>query len=422
MVMGVLATMLFNLVDTFYVARLGEEPLAAMGYTFPVASLVHSLSLGLMVGASTVLARLIGAGDFQQVRRITTDALLLSALIVLALGVIGLLTLPRVFTGLGADPHLLPLIADYMVPYYLGVWLLVIPIVGNGAIRATGDTRMPSLIMMIAAIVNMILDPLLIYGLGPFPRWELRGAAVASICAWSITFVAALAILGLRERMLARPTLNPRRLWASWTTVLKMAVPVGLTNLVMPISAGVITRLLSSFGAFAVAGYAVGVRVEMIALIGPFAMTAALSPFVGQNAGAGKSDRVREALRIAVRWCWLWGGAVCVLFALTAGHVAGWFSEGEPVAQVTRLYLWILPLSYGAMTACFQVTTTLNALHRPLYATCIALIRMFALSIPLAWLGAQAWGIPGLFAGLAAGNLLAGPLSYLWLRRSFHTK
>ena len=417
MVMGVMATMLFNLMDTFYVARLGGDPLAAMGYTFPIAALVHSLSLGLMVGASTVLARLIGAGQLEQVRRITTDALLLSALLIVALGAAGLLTLRPLFTALGADARLLPLIADYMVPYYLGAWLLVVPIVGNGAIRATGDTRMPSLIMMIAAIVNMVLDPFLIYGLGPFPRWELRGAAVASICAWSITFVAALTILGRRERMLARPDLRLRSLWTSWTAVLRMAVPVGFTNLVLPLSAGVITRMLSAFGAFAVAGYAVGVRVEMISLIGPMAMTAALSPFVGQNAGASRPERVQEALRTAVRWCWIWGGVACVVLFLLADRIAGLFSAESDVVRAAGLYLSVLPFCYGAMTSCFQVTTTLNALHRPFTSTLIALVRMFVLAIPLAWFGAQYAGVFGLFAGLAAGNLLAGVLAYVWVWR-----
>ena len=180
MVAGVLAMMLYNIVDTYFVGRLGGDPLAAMGFTFSITQIIMGFALALMIGTSTVLARLIGAGDVGQVRRITTDALLLSGCSMLALGGMGIFFLDRVFSAMGAEPHLLPTIRQYMVPYFAGVALLAIPMVGNGAIRATGDTKYPSLIMISSAIVNIALDPLLIFGLGPFPRLELRGAAYAN--------------------------------------------------------------------------------------------------------------------------------------------------------------------------------------------------------------------------------------------------
>lgn len=416
MVLGVFAMMLFNLVDTLYVSRLGGDALAAMGFTFPVAAFIQSLSLGLMVGTSTVLARLIGGGNRQQVRRITTDALVLSALVIVAVGWAGLATMDPLFKALGAAPHLVDRIREYMVPYYLGIGVLVVPMVGNGAIRATGDTRMPSLIMMIAAGVNLVLDPFLIYGWGPFPRWELRGAAVASILSWCITFVAALLILGRRERMLAPPVWKLSLLLDSWKTVLRIAVPVGLTNMVLPVSGAILTRVLAGFGTAAVAGYAAGLRVEMVSLIGPMALTAGLSPFVGQNAGAGAFDRVREALRTAVRWCWAWCTVVCALALLLAQPLARAFSADPEIIAVTVRYLWMVPWSYGAMTSCFQVTTTLNALNRPLVSACISLLRMFALVVPLAWAGSRWLGVTGVLAGITAGNLIAGLCADAWLR------
>ena len=147
MAFGIAAIVLFNIVDTFYVGRLGAKPLAAMGFTFPVTFIVMSIAMGLSVGASSTISRAIGEGYQEKVQRLTTDGLGLAVLIVTFFALIGLTTLKTIFSLMGADEETLKLISDYMVPWFLGVGLLVIPMVGNGAIRATGDTKTPALIM-----------------------------------------------------------------------------------------------------------------------------------------------------------------------------------------------------------------------------------------------------------------------------------
>lgn len=416
MVAGILAMMLYNIVDTYFVGRLGGDPLAAMGFTFSITQIIMGFALALMIGTSTVLARLIGAGDGGQVRRITTDGLLLSGCTILVLGGVGILFLDRIFSAMGAQPHLLPTIRQYMVPYFAGVALLAIPMVGNGAIRATGDTKYPSLIMISSAIVNIVLDPLLIFGLGPFPRLELRGAAYATILSWIFTLCAALLILGKREKMLATPFVSVHRILQSWGKILYVAVPVALTNILIPVALAILTAMMATFGPQAVAGFGVGARVEALLLVGPFALTAALSPFVGQNFGAGNHARVREALRSAVLGCWVWCLVGWFILTVSAKFVAGLFSDVPEIQRVIVWYLWILPWSYGAVTTCFQVTTTLNALNKPILSTGITLVRMFGLTIPLAYLGSRLYDQPGLFAGMGISHLLAGLGSLAFVR------
>lgn len=417
MVLGIASIILFNVVDTFYVGQLGTRELAAMSFTFPVTFLVLSVSMGMGVGTTSMIGRAIGQGDRQQVRRLTTHALALANLLVILFALGGLMTMDPIFRVLGATPELMPLIREYMTPWYLGVGFLVIPMVGNSAIRATGDTRTPSYMMMCAGLVNAGLDPVFIFGLGPVPRMELRGAAVATVLSWTITFVAALWVLGRRERMLDLSMPRPRAVLGSWKQVLYIGLPAAGTSALVPLGAGIITRLLADHGAHAVAAFGVASRLEAVALIGINAMSSALAPFVAQNFGAADHGRVRLGMQLSLRASLIYGAAVAALLGVLAAPLAGLFSEQAAVVATTARYLWIVPASYGLLGMSVLASSAFNALNRPLNSVVLIVVWLFVFRIPLAvaggWLGRE----PGMFAGLAAGNALVGILAYAMVRR-----
>ena len=194
-IFGMFSMVTFNLVDTFFISRLGVKELAAMSFTFPVIMFIVSIALGLGVATSSVVSRAIGRGDHHQVQRLTTDSLIISFLIVVIFAVLGLFSMNWTFRSLGANGETLPLVKQYMRIWYLGVAFVVIPMVGNNAIRACGDTFIPSLIMVISTIINIILDPLLIFGLWGFPRLGLEGAAIATVIARAAAVIFSLLIL-----------------------------------------------------------------------------------------------------------------------------------------------------------------------------------------------------------------------------------
>jgi putative MATE family efflux protein len=388
-----------------------------MGFTFPISYIVMSIAMGLSVGTSSTIARAIGEGHQLRVQRLATDGLGLAFLIVTCFSLIGLTNLNTIFSMIGAKGEILELISDYMIPWCLGVGLLVIPMVGNGAIRATGDTKTPATIMVIAGIVNIVLDPFLIFGIGPFPRLELQGAALATVVSWGVTFTASLWILGKREGMIRLPIFDPKHSFDSWRQILHIGIPAAGTNMMEPLSMAVITRMISGYGKEAVAAFGVGGRLEALSLIGIWALSMAMTPFVGQNFGAGNSDRIRGALRFGVKFSLVWGGVVFTVLYLMSGIIAPIFNDDKAVITSVILFLQIIPISYAMYGISTLVNSTFNALGKPLQASLVIILHLFVFVLPLAYLGSKIYGLKGIFVGIAVGNAVVGIIAYLMVQK-----
>ena len=418
MLVGMLAMISYGIADTFFVAQLGTLPLAAMTFTFPVNFVAAGIALGLGTGTASVLARLMGTGDRSQVQRITTHALLLGGLSGLLLLVLGLTTIEPVFRALGADDRTMPLIYDYMSIYYLGGIFMVLPMIGNSAIRSTGDAKIPGLIMTISALFNIALDPLLIFGLWGFPRLELEGAAIATVLANMGTSVAAFLVLYFRERLILFRFVTIKGLWDSWAKVLHVGVPAVATNLVTPITAALITALIARYGAESVAGFGVATRIETLGLIVIYSLSAASAPFVGQNFGAGEFARVKRAINLASGFCVGFGLLIALLMGFFGESLATLFDDNVVVVRTAAIYFSIVPITYTALGV-FQVTgTCFNALGKPIPATALTFIKMFVIYLPLAFLLVEPYAITGVFIASGISNVVVGVIGYLWLQRT----
>ena len=420
MIWGILAMMALNITDTWFVAQLGSRELAAMSFTFPVVMVLISLGIGLMAGTSSVIARSIGAGEHRRVRRLTSDALTLSALLSLVLTLAGLLSLDPLFRLLGAPDDLLPLIRDYMQVWYGGLICFLVPMAGLGAIRATGDSKLQSRIMITAALANLVLDPLLIFGLAGFPRLEIQGAAIATVLARFLTLFVGFWALHFKFRMLSFTLPTPSILWSSWRSVLHVGLPAAGTNVIIPVSTGVIVAMIAQFGPSAVAGFGVATRIESVSLVVFYAMSAIIGPFVGQNLGAGRCERILEALQRGTLFCLVFGLGVALVLALSAGPLSRLFSTDSDVFSVSTMYLLLVPVSYGAAGIVMFVNAAFNGIGRPFPAVTISVIRTFVFYVPIAYLGGQYLGVSGIFLAACLSNLLSGLWGYVWLRRVCH--
>ena len=418
MMFGLISIMLFSLVDTFYISLIGVRELVAISFIFPVTFTLLSFSFGIGIGAAAVISRAIGEGDQHRVRRLTTDSLLLVSLIIICVAAISFFSLGTIFTLIGATEESIQLIKEYMVPWLAGVVFVVIPIVGNSAIRATGDTKTPSWIMMIAAGVNAVLDPLLIFGYGPFPELGIKGAAIATVISYISIMIAGLWVLGKRERMLTIAWPGFAEILLSWKALLYIGIPAMLTQLLFPISNAFLTRIAADLGEATVAAFGVGTRIESIAMIGFMALASVLIPFIGQNYGAGKNDRIIQANKFSIRFAMIWGATAWGVLALLSGSIAWAFADDSLIQDFIKQFFWIVPFGFAFHGISQLISASCNALHRPFHSTAINIMRLFLILIPLVYLGSHLWNTAGFFFGIAAGNFITGVIAWLWYRGS----
>ncbi|HBC56348.1 MAG TPA: MATE family efflux transporter [Gammaproteobacteria bacterium] len=416
MVWGLFSVIAFNLADTYFIGQLGANELAAISFTTPIVLVITSLAIGLGTGTSSILARTIGQGDRDRLRRIATDSLILTALVSVLLMWIGLKSIESLFSVMGAEPAVLVLIHEYMGIWYLGLPFLVLPMVGNSSLRAQGNTLFPSLIMFIAALVNVILDPILIFGLFGAPRLEMQGAAIATVLARMVTLIAALWMLGVKEKLLVFAVPGRQQLWQSWVAIFHVGLPAAGTNVVVPLGMAVVTALMASFGANAVAALGVATRIEAFSIISLFALASSLGPFVGQNAGAGKRARVIRVVQGANIMALVWGLFIAAILFFISEPVVKLFSENESVIAMAKSYLIIISISYGFQGMLMVNSSTFNALGKPLPSTLLSLGRMFLLYVPMALVAKTYWGTQGIFIVAALANVISGVVAFAWAK------
>ncbi|MDO6746940.1 MATE family efflux transporter [Gilvimarinus sp. 1_MG-2023] len=416
MVWGLMATMSFNVVDTYFVAQLGNSQLAAMSFTFPVVMVLTSIGIGLGAGTSSAVARLLGAGNASSAQRLATDAVTLTLLIAVSVCVLGWFTIDPLFTLLGAPPELIPLIHQYMSIWYFSAPCLLVPMVALASLRAMGMSQIQGTLMSVAALFNAALDPLLIFGLWGFPELGIAGAAWATLITRALTLVFALYILKARVGLLGPLRAPIAVIASSWRTIIHVGLPAMASNIIIPLASGVVVIMVASFGTDAVAGLGVAVRIEPLALIAFYALSGVVGPFFGQNDGAGKHHRMYEALTIITLFCLGFGALLTGLMWLFGAQLAELFSEHRAVLEVAVLYLAIVPLSYGLYGLTMSVNAAFNGLGAPWPAMMLSASRVLLVYLPLMLLLKSTWGLTGIFIATAVTNAIVGVWAYFWLR------
>lgn len=413
MMLGMISMVAFNLIDTFYVGQLGKTELAALSFTFPVIMVIFSVIQGLGIGATALISRSIGQHNLEKAARETTDSVALTLLLTGLFVVIGLFTIEPTFRLLGADDVTASLAEEYMRIWYFALFFVSVPFVGNSAIRATGDAKTPTYIMLFAVIVNAILDPILIFGYLGFPALGLKGAAIATAISRAMTMFLSFYVLIKREKLITFKIPSRQVLAGCWRSILYIAVPSGLARLVVPIATGVITGFLATYGDYAVAAFGVGSRIEFLASSLMFALAASMGPFVGQNFGSGHLDRVKEALSVSNKFAIIYGVVIWGILAALSRPIASVFNDHEEVIQAVQLFLWIVPAGFGLQGILSIVNGHLNTVGKPLQASFIIVIQMLVLGIPGIYVGKEIGGMSGMFVAIAIIYVVGGLLSLL---------
>ena len=336
MLMGFVSIMAAALIETIYIGIVGTNELAALSFTFPLLMVMQGVSMGLGIGASSVVARTMGTGNKEKARRLITHCFIMVITLILAISAIVYVYLEPFFNLLGAQPHILPLAVDYMTIWLLGMPFFAIAFVGSTLMRAAGEAVTPGYLMTIGSALHIVIAPFFIFGLAGAPELGLEGAALGFVLARTVSFVLYTYYIVFRDRLMLASLTG---LLTSCREILHVGLPAVASNLIAPVSMSIITRLLAGHGAEVVAGYGVASRIESIAMMIIIALSMSVAPFVGQNWGAGHYDRVKTALSLCNRFSLSWGLFAFVMMILFGEFIVSLINSDPLVVGPAALYL-----------------------------------------------------------------------------------
>ena len=419
MALGILVMIGNGLVDAYFIGQLGYAQLAAVSYAFPVWFVAAGIVMGLGTGTSSVLSRFIGAGDTKSVKQIATHSMILAVLAGAVVTAIGLLSIESLFGLLGANEETMPFVKSYMTIYYWGSLFLGIPFIGNSILRANGDAKTPSLLVAFSAIVNAVLDPILIFGWFGFPEMGVAGAALASVISTVAFLLASLWVLIFRDNLLTSIGHSLSSMISSWKQVLHVGLPAIASNLIAPVSSALVTALVSTYGQEAVAAYGLAGRIEALVIVLLMALGGATAPYVGQNYGAKKFDRLVDGFKFSARFALFYSIFCILLLYFISSSILGVFTDNEDVIRLAMIQLMICPWGYGFLGIASICNGSFNAFARPLPAMTISISRTLVIYVPLAYLLAYYFGFQGIHIAQVLANIFAGCVAIVWYRKVF---
>jgi Na+-driven multidrug efflux pump len=275
--------------------------------------------------------------------------------------------------------------------------------------------KTPSYIIIAAGVINLILDPVFIFGLGPIPALGMQGAALATLLGRVVTFVVALRIMHNKYDMFTFEKITLKQLLSSWKEILQIGLPTVAGNVIVPIGFGVIIDFTAHYGSAAVAALGAASRVEAIMMTVFMATAAVLSPFIGQNWGARKFDRIDRALKIVFAFCLVWGAAMIGFFELFKEPISHFVKSDPAVVKVMVLYLGIAPFAMAFRGVLMISGSALTVLKKPYEAMGLTIAYMFIFFVPLAYYGSKYFGLSGIFWSLVVGAVITSIIAYFLL-------
>jgi len=405
---GLLAMFTVDVADMYFITLLGDQQLvAAVGYAGTLLYFLLSLGIGLQIALGALVARAEGRSDRASAGEYCSSVLILNGAIAIFFTLLCRFYLPELLSLLGAEGQTLAYAVRYSAIQLPAVPLLILGMSMASGLRAVGDARRSMLATVYAAVANAVLDPLFIFHFG----WGIEGAAWASVAARVVVFV--YAAHGVFVCHALPRAVSFERLRGQVPAILMIALPAVLTNLATPLGGSLVLRIMSQFGDGAVAAIAVMARIAPLAFAAVFAVSGAIGPIVGQNAGANRYDRVRQVLLDAGLFIAGYVAAIWLLLWLGLDWLIEGFTASTASAELLRFYIHFLVGAFALNGLLFVANAAFNNLGRAYLATLFNYAKVLLGIVPAAWLGAMLIGARGVMLGEAVAMAIFGVLGML---------
>lgn len=406
----------FNLVDMFWVGKLGPEALAAVSMSGMVLMVVFFLLIGMGMGTIAIIARYIGAKNVEGANNVATQFLILATFLSVVLGIIGYFLSPYILSALGANPTVLSLGTSYIQILLSCVVVMVYAFFISAILQGAGDAFTPMIILGIATLINLVLDPFLIFGWGPFPVMGVNGAAWASVIGRAFASMLALYII-FSGRSHIKVRFKKPDFSIMWR-ILKIGIPASTQNVLRGLMGVIMITVVAGFGTTAVAAYGVCIRLIMIVMMPGFAIAASAATLVGQNLGGKNPDRSKQSAWIAF---YFYGGFMIfmsVMFVSFAPQLIGLFSSNTSVIEIGSDFLRIYSLGFIFIAFGLIFSRSLAGAGDTIAPLIIVFISLWVIQIPLAFYLAYktSFGVSGVWYAMLLATFLQGILSLGWFQ------
>jgi len=421
-VIGVAAIMSIGIVDAYFIGQLGSAPLAAISFIFPVAVASTSLGVGVMVGINSVVARALGEGDFDRAARRANFGIAFAVACGVLMGLSLWLAIDPIFTAMNAPPALMPLIRAYMAPYAMGFPLSLAIMGFNGVLRGQGEAKRTSTVSIAYAAANMVLNPILIGGAFGFEGFGIAGSAYATLIGWGVGVIVALVLLRGTPMPLDLGRLRNCNLLDSARAIIRVGLPAAFSNAINPLGLSILTALVALEGEAAVAGFGAAGRLQSFVIVPLLGLSGAIGAIVGQNWGAGRFDRAREATLYAAGFCIAWGLLVAVAMVAAGESFAQIFTDDPAVVAEFALYLKIAAWGYAGFGLLIVGNGIMNAVDKASFALLQSVARVFLVMLPVALVLQPGMGSAAIFTAELAANLFGAVSAVVLVRYIFIAK
>jgi putative MATE family efflux protein len=410
---------IFAIVDIFFVAGIGTEAVATVGLTEAVITLLYALAMGLAMGTTALVARRIGEKNPELASISAAQALWLAAFISVVVGIVGLLFGEEILIFMGADESVVETGSTYTTIMFGGSFTILFLFLNNAIFRGAGDASLAMRTLILANCINIVLDPCLIYGVGPFPEMGVTGAAVATNIGRGIGVAYGFYYLFKSDNRikikLAHAAIQLKIIW----TILRISFG-GVAQMFIATASWVfLMRIVSEFGPSAVAGYTIAVRVVMFIILPAFGLSNTVATLVGQNLGAKLPERAEQTVWKIIQYVTYYMVITMVVVLIFVEGIIGFFTTEPEVVRYAVSCLYIFSLGFVFFGIGGAAAQAFNGAGDTMTPTWINFFCFWIVQVPLAYLLALTLeiGPEGVFWAVFFSDLLAGIVGVLMFRR-----
>ena len=385
MMMEMSVEALFAITDIFFVAKLGVEAIATVGLTESVIVLLYAIGLGLGMSLTALIARRIGENNKNRAQVIAGQAILIGLVLSIIIGVFGALYAKNILTFLGASDSLITNYSGYTAIMLGGTATILYLFIFNAIFRGAGDPVMAMRAIWIASVINIVLDPCLIFGLGPFPELGIEGAAIATTIGRGVGVLYGIYILSSGKTRIRILLQNLKPVISEMNLLIKISIGGILQFFIATSSWLLLMKIMATFGSAALAGYTLAIRIVDFIILPAWGMCNSVSTLVGQNLGAKNIHRAKQAVYLVAKYNFVFMVTVAIFFISFAGSIVNIFISDNEVVNYASQCLRIFSYGFGLYAIGLVLIQAFNGAGDTYTPTWINFICFWVLQIPVAY-------------------------------------